>query len=179
MQVPVFAEEMQVAAAGWPWTPGLESSGQAVPSAATFPHPPEQAQGYEHVEFSPGQLAGDRARGGELTTCHHPMGASELQGDLSAATQAMTWLTTLDAADPRALFCLFKREVLGPEPSATLQDHRFLKHGLQLADVARPAIGSQPAQRTRCQAIDRESVAGVDLAAEVLDEERQVLGPLA
>jgi hypothetical protein len=108
------------------------------------------------------------------------MDPSELQGELLAVTETLPCrVTPAGVTKAHGLFRFFKGEIVGLEPALPLQDHCFLEHGLQLADVARPAMGGQPAQRPWGHAFDGETVVAVDLAAEVFDEERQVLGPLA
>ena len=68
-------------------TPEAEarSSGRAVPGTVTCSGAPEQAQRHERLEFSPGKLARDSARCGELAPGHRAKGAGELKGDLLAA----------------------------------------------------------------------------------------------
>ena len=121
-----------------------QSSGRTVPSAATFAAAPEAAHGHQGLEFSPGQLARDPASRSELAARHRSTGAGEVQRDLLASGQLMPWLATLDVADGRARGFRrgVEREVLWPEPALILEDHRLLEHGLQLADVARPAAVS-------------------------------------
>jgi hypothetical protein len=73
--------------------------GWGVARTPTFPHTLQQAESDEYLEFPPGELPGDPARGREFAPGHRSMGTSELQSHLLAATQAMTWFTTLGMAD--------------------------------------------------------------------------------
>jgi hypothetical protein len=59
-----------------------------------------------------------------------------------------------------------------------IQQHRPFQHGLELADVAGPGVGGEPGQRAVRHALDGHAVAGSDCAADVLDEERQVVQPV-
>jgi hypothetical protein len=57
-------------------------------------HALEEVQVCERLELSPGQFAGDPARGGQLTPRHDSMSASELQGNPLAAAERQSSLYT-------------------------------------------------------------------------------------
>src|SRR5690554_7329988 len=86
--------------------------------------------------------------------------------------------TEADAPVTAALAAQVRRKVAWLDPARTRDDHRTLDHVPQLAHVARPRRIPQDLHRLRAHTMNARAVLRVELADEVLREQRNVAAAL-
>jgi hypothetical protein len=165
--------------------PRRQSCGRARPrSAPDVPHRTatpgslEVARRHQRAELPPRE-GEPHARGpGELARRHAGRRARQLEGQAPSGFSHWPSEDRGPRGSPRhRRHDIRERDVLDAEPAAAAHHHGFLEHRLELAHVPGPRIAGETLEGPVPHTLDREPVAGGELLADVLDEEREVLDP--